>query len=76
MTPQQKAKELVEKYHALEQCNNHSDLVLDGNICAHLAKQCALIAVEELINQMKPICTDYSIGVGFWQLVKEEIELI
>lgn len=70
MKAAEKAKKLVEKYHALEQCNNHSDLVLDGNICDHLAKQCALIAVEEILRGDHLIRTPLS----FWQQVKEEIE--
>jgi hypothetical protein len=70
MAAKEKAKELVEKYHALEQCNNHSDLVLDGNICAHLAKQCALIAVEQAMEGYFWETPNYK----YWQQVKDEIE--
>jgi hypothetical protein len=53
--PKQKAKELVRKYWDL------------GGIDVLEAKQCALIAVGEILNE--PDCSEV-----FWQEVKEEIE--
>jgi len=61
MTPQEKAKELIEKFRLN---------VLDYEGCSineHKAKQCALIAVDEIL----------SIGcveVPYWYEVKQEIE--
>lgn len=72
MTPKEKAKELMEKFKP------HVIFTLtDGTISEHIksesAKQCALIAVDELIEVGSNISTDYSSGVGYWQKVKEEI---
>lgn len=38
------------------------------------AKQCALVVVNELIEVMKGIDTDYSFGCGYYQQVKHELE--
>ncbi|WP_395652653.1 hypothetical protein [Brevundimonas sp.] len=57
MTPRDKAIELVNKYLQ----------IYDGRVIE--AKQCALIAVDEIIN--KAICK-YSEAV-YWQEVKQEI---
>ena len=64
MTPKQKAKELVNKYLQ----------IYDGRVIQ--AKQCALIAVDEILNTL------YSIPFGnaldneliYWEEVKQEIE--
>ena len=42
MTPQEKAKELVDKMSSIDE--------LFGDIGVHEAKQCAIIAVDELIR--------------------------
>ena len=63
MTPKEKAEELVLKFKELPQ---------EGTMMFYLAfeisKQCALIAVDELINQVTHS------DVGYWQEVKQEIE--
>lgn len=46
MTPQEKAQELHNKIYQLE-CSKHFD---DYSVCFCIAKQCALIAVDEMIN--------------------------
>ena len=64
MTPKEKAKELVNKMYGDELY-----YMTEGQ-----AKQCALIAVEEILK----ICVD-SLGLSdldYWQDVKEEIELL
>lgn len=64
MTPKEKAIELVEKmsYNGYDEDHN----------CSHyVAKNCALIAVEEVINN----CTDIDIW-EYWQNVKQEINLL
>ena len=66
MTPQEKAKELVDRF----------DETLTYLESKQKAKQCALIAVEEILNTL------YSIPFGnaldneleYWQEVKQEIE--
>jgi hypothetical protein len=65
MTPKEKADELVERFRMN---------VLDYEGCSintHKAKQCALIAVDELV--ILGMWTDESIG-KYWQEVKQEIE--
>jgi hypothetical protein len=64
MTPKEKAKELVDKYCNME---SHCDD----------AKECALIAVDEMINilSMPNIPKYYPIvNDEYWQEVKTEIE--
>jgi hypothetical protein len=59
MTPKEKAKELVENFRL-----NVLDYEGSG-LNLFKAKQCALIAVEELIKET---------GKKYWQEVKQEIE--
>lgn len=76
MTPKEKAKELFDKY--FEATNNY-----------YQAKQCGLIAVDELINEVYNISHQYtavydeetksynytdSKELKFWKEVKKEIE--
>jgi hypothetical protein len=70
MTPQEKAKELVEKM--INTYNTTSDFVYNST-----AKQCALITVEEIISAMptQPSGseTERIDALFFWVEVKEEI---
>jgi hypothetical protein len=65
MTPKEKAKELILKFKELPQ---------EGTIMFYLAfeisKQCALIAVDEVINN-SPLITEIQ---NYWLDVKKEIE--
>lgn len=72
MTPKEKAKELVDKY----------DDTLTYLESKSKAKQCALIAVDEIINanpyKWVPFMNQYSESVlasdiSYWQEVKQEI---
>jgi hypothetical protein len=73
MTPKEKAKELVEKFRLN---------VLDYEGCGineHKAKQCALIAVDEVLNELfeAAIVTGSSHihkHIDYYQEVKKEIE--
>ena len=79
MTPKEKAKEIVNKFINMDSCRNHAYEHLDGNICSHLAKQCALIAVDEIINSnphSNPLNTDVYSTMNYWNEVKKEIENI
>jgi len=68
MTPKEKAKELVDKYAKV-----YYDLEYD--YCDDRDKQCALIAVDELIEEA--YFTDgYYDRQEYWQEVKQEIELL
>jgi hypothetical protein len=65
MTPQEKAKELVEKFIPHTRVF-HEALGWEDYIDS--AKQCALIAVDELIEH-----TDWT-EANYWMQVKQEIE--
>ena len=61
MEPKEKAKELVEMYEPY---------------CYHERIECALIAVDEIINE-KEECHSYECGgnsIGYWKRVEQEIE--
>ena len=67
MTPQDKAMELMLRYYELIPINTIS-----------FAKQCALIAVDELIDYSMP-SSEFggyiqSYTIEYWQEVKQEIE--
>ena len=75
MTPKEKAKELVDKF------SNHSFYDQSkNNQCQFIetkesAKQCALIAVDEIINSGdKNIWGVPAPSLTFWQQVRKEIE--
>jgi hypothetical protein len=78
MTPKEKANEIKDKmwkYSFCPEYANEIDLGLEkGSISKegewenYCAKQCALIAVDELIKE-----TDWS-EADYWQEVKQEIE--
>ena len=70
MTPQEKAKELVEKFLFMYRPSMHPPY-LKAN---ETAKQCALIAVDEIIHYL-----EITLGVDkedfeYWYEVKQEIE--
>ena len=62
MNPQEKAKELVEKFRL-----NVVDYEGNG-INGHKAKQCALIAVNEILEDTE--------NIYFWHEVKSETEAL
>ena len=76
MTPKEKAKELVDSFRILlmqedTDCGNEI-------LCTVIAKQCALIAVDEILNNFglttngQMFYTEYR-AVEYWQEVKHEI---
>jgi hypothetical protein len=75
MTPKEKAKELFDKYYIV--CQEYTEEIQ----CSIQAKECALIAVDEIIQQWEVIDT-YIADFGgklnqslkYWQEVKQEIE--
>jgi hypothetical protein len=62
MTPKEKAKQLVDKY------NTHE--LLYWHLTLFQAKQCALIAIDEILQHC------YEVMKPFWQEVKQEISLL
>ena len=76
MTPKEKAKELFDKYAMYLRANLMYDEEANED-----AKQCALIAVDELIKYTPsidiypPNCQKLNTGVReYWKEVKQEIE--
>jgi hypothetical protein len=66
MTPQEKAKELLERmtvHHWTDVCDSEG------------AKQCALIAVNEVLK-VASFYNDSQAEVTYWQEVKQELEKI
>ena len=63
MTPKEKAKHLYDKFCNMESwCDD--------------AKECALVAVDEIIksNPLNPIYTSTMTQIEYWEQVKQEIE--
>jgi hypothetical protein len=71
MTPREKAEELFDKMST-----NNGD---EYHHCTYyVAKQCALIAVEEIMSALTylPYGLDYLNKITYWQEVKQEIEAL
>lgn len=65
MTPKEKAQSLIEKYEAVEFCKDF------GGMDNELAKQCAMIVVDEVL---KVIPEDKKATRAWWGWVKKELE--
>jgi hypothetical protein len=63
MTPKEKAKEMYDKML-------NSDIM---NMTKYCAKQCALIAVDEILNHHSQEQGLYRIDTYYWQQVKSEL---
>jgi len=64
MTPKEKAIELVDKFARIDGYQDSIDL----SKC-EFEKQCALIAVDEILNLLS-----YGTAIKYWKEVKQEIE--
>ena len=82
MTPKEKAKELVDKFYQLFPLDRHvtvteGDLSWEYNSWQQ-SKQCALIAVDEVLEELDHLpFDDQYFGTSkmkYWQEVKQEIE--
>lgn len=70
MAPKEKAKEIFDKMYLVE------DQMANYPMCFDTAKQCALIAVDEILNEYPSQCPKDSYEMErhiFWQEVKEEL---
>jgi hypothetical protein len=88
MTPKEKAEELVDKYSNLQEkiewgndeLKQNAGLIYEENNVEYdkyyyeLAKQCALIAVDEIIKNDKENYGTDGFVVNYWEEVKKEIE--
>ena len=75
MTPKEKAKELYNKYWDIDGLGYYRDedgfIVWSTSIIGKQAKQCALIAVDEIIKSGKDVD---EFAESYWYKVKQEIE--
>jgi hypothetical protein len=72
MTPEEKAIELVDKFYFIEE-SQECDAWIDG----YLAKKCALLAVDGMIEKLVELSNDeftFIHDVKYYQEVKTEIE--
>jgi hypothetical protein len=79
MTPKEKAKELVDKFKQVELYDSMEPTDLDCKIqditsSSFTAKQCALIAVNEILKDREEIDGMRVINDPYWLEVKQEIE--
>jgi hypothetical protein len=74
MTPQEKAEDLFMMY--VNKGMNQIKPVINRVIRKEMAKQCALIAVDEILNiyQIKNAAFEFYEVRNYWQEVKQEIE--
>jgi hypothetical protein len=77
MIAKEKAKELFDKYYIV--CQEYTEEIQ----CSIQAKECALIAVDEIIQQWEVIDTyiaDFggklNQSIRYWQEVKQEIQAL
>jgi len=66
MTPKEKAQELVDKMYFVE------DSIGNYPMCFETAKQCALITVDEIRDNL-PLITEIQ---NYWLQVKQEIQAL
>lgn len=75
MTPKEKAEDLVHQYRLIL-LQSDSELSHEINLTIY-AKQCALIAVNQVIKEYKIFlqsAPSFDIDYIYWQEVKQEIE--
>jgi hypothetical protein len=75
MTPQEKAKELLDKMYYIGRYDDKEDYI--PAMAWKRAKQCSLIAVDEILNAITFNMYDedaYNKEDKYWQDVKQEIE--
>lgn len=76
MTPKEKAKELVDKMYYSRSSDEYIQIS-----AWDISKQCALIAVDEIINTLNSDIRDLDVRgnilldlIDYWREVKQEIE--
>ena len=68
MTPKEKAQELFDKMYMVE------DPMGKYPMCFNTAKECALIAAEEIIDVISTVYEhDWNVLYPYWNEVKQEI---
>jgi hypothetical protein len=75
MTPKEKAIEIVNKYIDLsDECDCLEYSCICFTMYEYKAKQCAIIAVDEILNHHSQEQGLYRIDTYYWKEVKQEIE--
>jgi hypothetical protein len=74
MTPKEKATSLVDEYRLILMKSNTD--AGEEILCTLLAKECALVAVDEILNWHLEFLfiSKESVGHQYWLDVKQEIE--
>jgi hypothetical protein len=75
MTPQEKAKEFIEKYQSIAVtvvgCGDRNPCIVNNIMLTKSAAQCALVTVDEILS----LCWGGNkVAEDYWQEVKKEIE--
>ena len=73
MTPKEKAKELVDTYRIM--LMNSDTECGEEILCTVIAKQCALIAVDEVIQAMDNVMLPNPFK-QYWNKVKQKIQAL
>jgi len=70
MTPKEKAKELIHKFYPNVQWK------LGQEDCLKRAKNCALIAVDEILTYQEQLLQNYKVKLenSYWYKVQQEID--
>jgi len=74
MTPKEKCDELIDKFVDASVVEEEENYFHPRPYS--LAKQCALIAVNEIIKTFRKDLPEIGLGKGFWYSVKQEIEAL
>lgn len=72
MTPEEKAKALIDKFYDVDDCYEH--YADQPHICSHQAKQCALIAVDEILYLLETLDDPGNGVIVYWKSVKKHIQ--
>ena len=77
LTAKQKADELFGMYYVITQTIDKYSYLLRQEE-KDLSKQCAILLVEEILNELPEGSIDYSImhRIEYWKEVKKEIEAL
>jgi hypothetical protein len=70
MSPKEKAESLVEKFESL----NSIKMSDDSRIEYPTARQCALIAVDEVLNALEEHRWQNRLIMDYWEEIKQEIK--
>jgi hypothetical protein len=77
MTPKEKAEKLVSDFYGINckliEVKNGYDMGDRYNLVMPISKNCALIAVDEIIDTIETLLASYS-RIVYWIEVKKEID--